>query len=95
LGLQRFLRKVSKHRLICDSEDLKGFLADADHAFEERKRVLQPQLEQEFSDEMNPTYSSMALNTLTSVFSMATEKIGSYMWTPGSTSTQGPVPPTA
>ena len=42
LGLQRFLRKVSQHRLVCDSDDLKGFLTEADHAFEDRKRQIQP-----------------------------------------------------
>lgn len=40
-GLQRFLEKVAMHRLMCDSEDLKGFLTEADHAFEERKRQSQ------------------------------------------------------
>ena len=40
-GLQRFLEKASTPRLMCDSEDLRGFLTEADHAFEERKRLSQ------------------------------------------------------
>jgi hypothetical protein len=37
-------------------------------------------IESEFSDEVNQTYSSLALNTISSVFSMAKEKIGDYVW---------------
>ena len=40
-GLERFLSKVMNHRIMCDSEDLKGFLIEADHTFEERKRQSQ------------------------------------------------------
>ena len=40
-------------------------------------------IEAEFADEVNQTYSSIALNTISSVFSMATEKIGSYVWSSG------------
>jgi hypothetical protein len=38
-GLQIFLQKVTRHRLLCESEDLKGFLTEPDHSFEERKRL--------------------------------------------------------
>ena len=44
-------------------------------------------IETEFSDEVNQTYSSMALNTITSVFSMAKEKIGDYVWSGAGTQT--------
>lgn len=40
-GLERFLSKVMNHRIMCESEDLKGFLIDADHTFEDRKRQSQ------------------------------------------------------
>jgi hypothetical protein len=36
---------------MCDSDDLKGFLTEADHAFEERKRQTQGLIDSEFSDE--------------------------------------------
>jgi hypothetical protein len=45
------LVKVTKHRIICESEDLKGFLTEADHAFEERKRVTKPLIEIDMADE--------------------------------------------
>ena len=41
VGLERFLSKVMKHRLMCASEDLRGFVSEADHMFEERKRLAQ------------------------------------------------------
>ena len=63
---------------MCDSDDLKSFLIDADHAFEERKRQTQPQIDAEFADE-SQTYSSMAYNTISSVLSIATEKLGSII----------------
>jgi hypothetical protein len=37
--MDRFLKKVMAHRLLCDSDDLKGFITEAEHAFEERKRL--------------------------------------------------------
>jgi hypothetical protein len=36
-GLERFLNKVKDHRIMCDSDDLIGFLTEADHEFEMRK----------------------------------------------------------
>lgn len=78
-GLQTFLKKVAQHRLMCDSDDLKGFLIEPDHTFEERKKLSQPLIDFEFSDEME-TYSSIAMNTISSVISKATEKIGGYVW---------------
>lgn len=80
-----FLRKVVAHRLICVSEDLKGFLTEPDHAFEERRRISQPLIDVEFSDE-GQTYSSMAYSTISTVFSKATERLGGFVW---SSATQG------
>ena len=71
--------KVSQHRLMCDSEDLRGFLTEADHAFEERKRNSQALIDAEFRDE-GQAYTTIAYNTLTSVLSSASEKLGSMVW---------------
>ena len=72
--------KVCAHRLMCDSEDLKGFLTEADHAFEERKRTSQHLIDLDNADE-SETYSVMAYNAVTSVLSKASEKIGNLVWT--------------
>ena len=50
-GLHRFLIKVTKHRLMCDSDDLKGFLTEADHLFEERKRMSKHLIDAENAEE--------------------------------------------
>jgi len=78
VGLERFLTKVMKHRVMCSSEDLKGFVTEADHVFEERKRTSQ-QFISENSDQ-SQTYSSMALGALSSVLSKASEKISGLVW---------------
>lgn len=74
-GLHVFLKKVTNHRLICVSEDLKGFLTEPDHAFEERKKYTQPLIDAEFSDEAQ-TYQSIAYSTISTVFSKASETLG-------------------
>ncbi|CDW76629.1 sorting nexin 1 [Stylonychia lemnae] len=81
-GLERFLTKVMNHRLMCESDDLKGFLTEADHQFEERKRQSQ-QFITENSDQQQ-SYSSMAITTITSAFSKASEKMSGYLWSQNS-----------
>jgi hypothetical protein len=43
-GIERFLKKVTDHRLICGSDDLRSFLTDTDFAFEERKKKLESKI---------------------------------------------------
>jgi hypothetical protein len=37
-GFEKFLMKVTNHRIMCGSDDLDGFLKDIDVTFEDRKR---------------------------------------------------------
>lgn len=61
-----------------DSDDLKGFLTEPDHTFEERKRISQAFI-LEHSDQ-SQSYSSLAYTTLTSAFSKASETLTGYIY---------------
>lgn len=86
MGLERFLDKVMKHRLMCNSDDLKGFFTEAEHAFEERKRLSKDFII-ENSDQSSQSYTSIAVDTITSALSAATSKISGYVWSSSGSST--------
>mmetsp|Transcript_1787 Transcript_1787/g.1240 ORF Transcript_1787/g.1240 Transcript_1787/m.1240 type:complete len:97 (+) Transcript_1787:246-536(+) len=43
-GLDRFLQKMIKHRIMCGSEDLRALLTMSDGDFERRKREMKERL---------------------------------------------------
>lgn len=58
-GIQNFLDFVTKHKLLCGSEDLASFLTGQDHDFEQRKATTYVYLA---SDELNKMLSSVLID---------------------------------
>ena len=59
---------------MCDSEDLRGFLTDADHEFEDRKRNSLTAGDGKMG-EQGASYKSMAYSAISQVFSRASSMV--------------------
>ena len=58
-GIQNFLDFVTKHKLLCGSEDLELFLTGQDHEFEQRKATTNVYLA---SDDLNKMLSTVLID---------------------------------